>query len=305
MSPRASIDRAEQAVRAAGGTFRQESADIYRASGLCHETQSGSLMFFYHPDEGRLKVYCHAFCEYETILATLGLPRNSLYDEPRGDGTAFVRDMPPRRPKPEPVIFNPAPPGWRPPGDTWMPCGHKKMAEYVYENESERVVYGVARCPQKCLRHWRPVPEFPHRRWKLDELNKNHDVIARTRRVPFRLPQIIEAVQNERVVWICEGEKDALTAAEHLGVASTNSKNWRSDYSRFLEGADVCICADRDPAGERTAKRVVEHLVPVVRSLEVVQAQHGNDLTDHVHNGGTVSSLVTVWTPKPFPIGVA
>ena len=308
MTSRASIDRAEQAVRAAGGAFRQSGGDTFRATGLCHDAKSAdSLIFFYHPDEGRLKPFCHADCDYETILAALGLAKRDLYDESRGTGSGPGVDCPPRAPKPEPVIFDPAPLGWRPPVDTYMPksCGHQKSEEYLRTDERGAILYGVARCPEKCLRHWRPVPSWPHRRWSLDALDQNHDVIARTRRVPYRLPYIIRAAQDEQVIWLCEGEKDALTALRTFGCASTSSKNWRPDFNRFFEGTDVRIVADRDPAGERIAKGVVEQLLPVVRSLEVVQSHYGKDLTNHVEAGGHEGNLVTVWEPKPFPIGVS
>lgn len=309
MAPRASIDRVEQAVRMAGGNFRQESSDRFRSSGLCHETQSGSLMWFYHADEGRLKPFCHADCDYETILGVHGLAKRDLYDDPRGSGAAPTVDAPPRRSKPEPVIFDPAPLGWRPPVNTYMPpsCGHEKSEEYIRTDEQGAILYGVARCPEKCLRHWRPVPDFPHRRWSLDELDQNHDLIGRTRRVPYRLPYIIRAVQNEDVIWICEGEKDALTALRAFGVPSTSSKNWRPEFNLFFEGADVRIVADRDAAGERIAKGVVDQLLPVARNIEVVQSKFGNDLTDHVEAGGHEGNFAIVWEPKrsPILIGVA
>lgn len=305
MAPRDSILRAEAAEHAAGGVFKQTGPDVFRGSSVCHGKLSDALMFFYKPDEGRLKPYCHADCEYETILAGLQLPKSALYDDPRGNGTTPARDLPPRPPKPEPITFDPAPLDWRPPADQWMPCGHGKVAEYVRTDEHGAILYGVARCPQKCLRHWRPIPQRPHRRWHLDELDENHDIIGRTRRVPYRLPYIIRAVQNDVPIWIMEGEKDAITALRSFGVPSTSSKNWRPDFNPFFEGADVVICADRDTAGERIAKGVVAQLMPVVRSIEVVQPKHGNDLTDHVEAGGHIGDLVTVWEPKPYLIGAA
>jgi len=306
MAARDSIIRVEQAEHAAGGTFKQTGPDVYRGSSLCHGKKSDALMFFYKPEDGRTKVYCHADCEYETILAALGLAGRDLYDEPRGSSIVPTLNRP-ARPKLEPVTFDPAPLGWLPPKNSYMPpsCGHQKAEEYLRTDEFGAILYGVARCPEKCLRHWRPTPKWPHRRWQLDQLDQNHDIIGRTRRVPYRLPYIIRAVQNGEPVWLCEGEKDALTALRSFGVASTSSKNWRPDFNPFFEGADIVICADRDDAGERIAKGVVAQLLPVARSIEVVQPQHGNDLTDHVEAGGNVGELVTVWEPKPYPIGVA
>lgn len=308
MTARASIDRFESAVLAAGGTFRQHGTDRFRSIGVCHGGQRNeSLTFRYDPEHGRIDPHCFAECSREQILDTLRLTNDDRYDEPRRrDGLAEHRPPPrPAPPRPEPVVFDPAPLGWRPPEDTWMPrpCDHRKTDEYLYTDEQDRVLYGVARCPEKCIRFWRPDPDAPaFRRWRLDEQDKRGNVIARTRRVPFRLPQLIAAVAAERVVWIVEGEKDALAVVSRPGCVATSSKGWRPEFTRFFTGADVCIAADRDRAGRTIAENLVKALMPVARSIEVVQARYGNDCSDHFAAGGTTGDFVRVAEPKPFPL---
>jgi hypothetical protein len=309
VTARASIGYVEAAVLAAGGTFHQRGANVYRSRGICHGgTRSEALVFMYGAERGRVNVHCHAGCEFEHILDILGLTKTDLYDEPLRRDDFDVRVPKPRKhapPKPEPVVFDPAPAGWRPPEDGWMPrsCGHCKSDEYLYTDEQDRVLYAAARCPEKCIRFWRPDPDArAFRHWSLDEQDKRGNVIARTRRVPFRLPQLIKAVADERIVWICEGEKDVLAVAARPGCAATNSKGWRPEFAQFFTGADVCIAADRDRAGRTIAENLVKALMPVARSIEVVQAAWGNDCSDHFAAGGHTGNFVRVAEPKPYPV---
>lgn len=192
--------------------------------------------------------------------------------------------------------------------DLWMPCGHTKVAEYQYVDEGGTLLYAVARCNLKgngCqgFRQWRPDPgRRGGRRWSLKDQDGNLVV----RMVPFRLPELIAAVAGDRVIWLVEGEKDALNVIEQ-GYAATcgaggAGKGWRPEYTPYFQDADVAIVADRDPAGRRYAQQIVEALLPVARSIEVFQARHGKDATDHLAAGGTMADFISVWEPKVFEV---
>ncbi|MEO3853717.1 hypothetical protein [Acrocarpospora sp. B8E8] len=183
--------------------------------------------------------------------------------------------------------------------DDFVPCrreGHKKVDEYDYHDEQWNILFGVARCDHKCFPGWQPDPTAPFgRRW-------NHDGV---RIVPYRLPEILAAVQQERVVMITEGEKDAnALRARPLITATCNpggsGRGWPADFARYFSGADVTIVADRDEAGRRHAQAIVDNLMPVARSLYVTQARHGKDAADHLAAGGTTGDFITVWEPKPY-----
>lgn len=313
MNQGASILVAEQAVLAAGGTFRQRGRDTYRSIGICHGgSRSESLVFFYDAERGRINMFCHAGCDRDRILEALGMSNSDRYDEPRRREDELVwpprlkRPAPP--PKPEPVIFDPAPHRWRPPADNWMPCGHRKADEYLYTDESDRVVYAVARCDRKgdgCegFRQWRPVPDRPFRRWRLVEKSPVGDVIGKVRAVPFHLPALLAGVARDSFVAVVEGEKDVLTLEAAGQVATCNHEGagkWTAQaHAVHLRGARVVVVADRDKAGREHAEHVVDTLMPIARSIHVVQAAHGKDATDHFSAGGTISTFVSVWTPKP------
>jgi len=188
--------------------------------------------------------------------------------------------------------------------DRWVPCGHTKIAEYQYSDEYGNVLYAVTRCDRKCFACWRPDPtRRGGRRWSLRDDNGNLAV----RQVLFRLPQVVAAVAAERVVWIVEGEKDALAVAERPGCVATCGRGgagvgWQPEYTSVLTGADVCIVADRDPEGRKYAESVIDALMPVARCIDVIQARHGKDASDHFAAGGTTGDFVNVGSPKPFPM---
>src|SRR5262249_31009633 len=62
--------------------------------------------------------------------------------------------------------------------------------------------------------------------------------------VPFQLPELIEAITNDQIVFIVEGEKDCLTLAEHNIVATTNpmgAAKWLAEFVEYFHGADVVV----------------------------------------------------------------
>ena len=73
--------------------------------------------------------------------------------------------------------------------------------------------------------------------------------IKGVRRVLYRLPELIAAVKASERVLLCEGEKDANTAAR-LGYAATTApggiNKWLKEYDEVLRGADLVIVSDND-----------------------------------------------------------
>ncbi|MEU6785920.1 hypothetical protein ABZ912_42595 [Nonomuraea angiospora] len=240
--------------------------------------------------DGVVMLTCHGGpkCPTEDVMAALGLPMTALW--PASQQRTRDRAS-----------------GGR---DTWMPCGHDKVAEYLYRDEQGTVLYGVARCGRKgdgCqgFRQWRPDPsKRSGRRWSLHE-----DGELAVRLVPYRLPDILAAVHNERVVMICEGEKDVEALRARPGITATcnpmGAGKWRPDFAQYFHGADVSIVADRDDAGRSHAEQVVASLMPVARSIYVVQALHGKDAADHLAAGGHTGNFINVWEPKPYVLDVA
>ncbi|HMM43749.1 MAG TPA: toprim domain-containing protein, partial [Thermomicrobiales bacterium] len=93
-----------------------------------------------------------------------------------------------------------------------------------------------------------------------------------TRRVLYRLPEIVAADPGQRVV-VVEGEKDA-DALAALGIVATTCAQgagaWRDEYSASLAGRHVAIVPDNDDAGRRHAEQVARSLAGVAASVRVV-----------------------------------
>ncbi|MBX5446627.1 hypothetical protein [Sphaerobacter sp.] len=232
--------------------------------------------------DNRVVLSCKAGCDSRAVIDALGIDWAALYPpELQGQG------------------------GQRRDPDEWIPCldkGHRKIAEYRYTDEQGAVLYGVTRCDHKCFAQWRPDSSKKWgRRWGLRDAQGN-----KVRLVPYRLPEVLAAIRDERVVWIAEGEKDVeALRARPLITATTNQggagMGWPQDFARYFPGADVVIVADRDPQGREHATNIVNNLMPVARSITVVQAAHGKDASDHFAGGGNTGTFVQVWEPKPFP----
>lgn len=315
MTTRAAVDRVESACLSAGGTFHQRGTDLFRSIGVCHGGQrSESLVFMYDPERGRVNLHCHAGCDFERILDTLGLASSDRYDEPRerpGYTAQVPRTPRPQPARPEPAIFEAAPPGWRPEPDPWMRCRvgdgwetHAKIAEYLYADEDSRVRFGVCRCEHKDFSQWRPDRSWRGgRHWGIREHKDGH-LAATVPALPYRLPQMLAGIAKERTIWIAEGEKDVLALTAEGMAATCNAEGagkWTDAHSAYLKDADVIVVADRDVAGRKHAEKVVASLIPVARSIEVVVARAGKDAADHLAAGHRYWEFDTIWEPRPMP----
>ncbi|MFF3912663.1 toprim domain-containing protein [Streptomyces sp. NPDC001852] len=252
-----------------------------RVQGICHDGDAEGTVAIRRGNNGGVVIFCHKCQGNAEFLAALGLTEADLYDEPLPEQQ---RD--------------------RPADDTWIPCrdrGHKRVAQYVYRDERGAVVHGVTRCDHKCFAQWRPDDTAKSgRRWSLNDQQGNRLV----RVIPYRLPEILKAIADDRVIWIAEGEKDVHALVAHGLQATCNAAGackWTTEHAQFLRGADVTIVADRDDKGKEHAQLVVETLRPVARSIYVVQAKAGKDAADHFAAGLGDADFRQVWAPLPYP----
>ncbi len=117
------------------------------------------------------------------------------------------------------------------------------------------------------------------------------------RRVPYRLPELLESVTLEHPVFVVEGEKSADALAK-CGVTATCSPmgacKWRDEYSQHLNGADVVILPDSDEPGEEHLKVVARSLTGVAARIWVLRLAglpHGGDVYDWLQSGGNADKL--------------
>lgn len=179
---------------------------------------------------------------------------------------------------------------------------------YPYTDASGNLLYEVCRYRldngKKTFAQRRPDGRGGHV-WNLDGIG--HTL--------YRLPKVAEAIADDAVLFLVEGEKDVETL-EAWGIpATTNSggaKHWSADHARILAGADVVIIPDNDDAGREGAQikaRALHGVARCVRVLDLAKEcpalEPKGDVTDwRDRHGGTLDALydmagrAPVWSPS-------
>jgi hypothetical protein len=117
------------------------------------------------------------------------------------------------------------------------------------------------------------------------------------RRVPYRLPELLEALGSEKPIFIAEGEKD-VDALRLLGIPATcnpqGAGKWRDEYSKHFQGAAAYVLPDNDQPGREHAEQVALSLKSVgttVRVLDLPGLLDHGDVSDWLRGGGTAEKL--------------
>jgi RecA-family ATPase len=116
--------------------------------------------------------------------------------------------------------------------------------------------------------------------------------------VPYRFPELLNAKTAGRAIYLVEGEK-AADALVEIGAIATSahagSGSWPQEITQYFAGATVVMLPDNDLAGWKYAKLVAAALIPVVKSLRIVDLPviyPTDDAWEWVHvYGGTRQQL--------------
>ena len=177
-------------------------------------------------------------------------------------------------------------------------------AEFHYQDEAGAALFVVERVEyqnadgsfvvtergkrKKTFRQKRPDPTKPGRcLWNVDGVPA----------LPYRLPEIIEAVAAGCAILVVEGE----VKVEHLRswnmpatCCAGGAKKWRAEHSAFLRGANVVILPDNDVAGRAHMNVVAASLQGVAASIRVLELPNlppKGDIVDWAKSGGTAEQL--------------
>jgi hypothetical protein len=154
---------------------------------------------------------------------------------------------------------------------------------------------------KKTFRQKRPDPERP------GQWIRNVDGV---RTVPYRLPELIEAISNDHLILIVEGEGKADLLWSWNIPATCNAMGagkWRSAHSEFLRGADVVILPDNDPQGHEHANAVAASLHTIAKSVRILELPGlgpKQDIIDWAKRGGTAEQLhdLIAHQTRPWPL---
>jgi len=192
-------------------------------------------------------------------------------------------------------------------GDSAPAPTHKAarvIAAYDYVDEAGDLLFQVVRLEPKTFRQ-RRKPQAD------DPADKVKDgwvwSVKGVRQVPFRLPEVIEAIALEKAVFIVEGEKDA-NKLWSLGIpATTNAMGagkWPEALNPIFAGADIVILPDNDDPGREHAAKVSAELAGVaarVRLLELPGLPPKGDVSDWLAAGGTTEEFNELVTRARSP----
>ena len=220
--------------------------DQAKKSARCmfHEDSSNSFSVYQHED-GYWAWKCHAGCGGGDEPDWLGKLRNLS----NGDACREFIKLSGVADAPVPTRSGPG----------------SIVAIYDYRDESGTMLYQAVRYEPKTFRQRRPDAAAS------DGWARNLDGV---RRVLYRLPEIIAAVERGELIILVEGEKD-VAALVTLGFNATcnagGAGKWLDDYTDTLRGAAVVIVADKDTAGRNHARFVARKLHGAAESVRVVE----------------------------------
>lgn len=163
-----------------------------------------------------------------------------------------------------------------------------KHETYDYTDENGELLYQVLRQPSSAKRFQQRRPDGKGG-WTYN--------LTETR-VPYRLPQLLAAIDRGDLIFICEGEKDVHAFEEAGYLATCNSGGagkFHPDFGQwYFRGAKVAIVADRDQRGIEHALDVKAKLERYADDVFLLLPAHGKDAADHFHNGGKLADLILV-----------
>jgi DNA primase len=111
--------------------------------------------------------------------------------------------------------------------------------------------------------------------------------------VLYHLPEVLEAKEKKRAIFLVEGEKDVDNLRALGFVATTNpggAKKWLNQYTDTLAGADVIVWPDNDKTGNEHRDLVCEKLHGFVATLRIMESPDPHkDASDWILKGGATA----------------
>lgn len=180
------------------------------------------------------------------------------------------------------------------------PTGRREAAAYRYTDAAGGLLFEVVRFEPKDFRQRQPDGRGG---WAWN--------MAGVPLVPYRLPELLAAVQAGRTVFVAEGEKGA-DALGRLGLTGTCSPGgagkWRGEYVAHLVGARVVVLSDNDEPGRAHAATVAASLRGTAGRVQVLHLPDlppKGDVADWIEAGGTADELERLARAEPeTPLGL-
>jgi putative DNA primase/helicase len=162
------------------------------------------------------------------------------------------------------------------------------IAEYPYHDSDGAVIYVVERWMPK---DFRVRPGLP----------------PQSQRVLFAKQWIDHARDSDQMLYVVEGEKDAMTLID-LGIPATCNVGgagvgkWLPHYADQVAGCRVTVVADTDDPGKRHARAVAAAVAATAKSVVLAVPSYGKDVTELLSAGYTLNHLSPLEQAQPLPL---
>ncbi len=271
----------------------RDHGDYYTAKCPAHDDKHSSLSITLS-DDGKVLIKCHAGCEFSQIIDSLGITASQLFS---GNGKT-------------------------------KKSGGKVIAEYDYRDADGTLRYQVLRYEPKSFKQRRPdghgnwiwglsAGEYVQSKtgdwYKTGKTSKSHEIVKHfpeCKPIPFRLPEVLEAIKSNRGIYIVEGEKDVLTLASYGLIATCNSGGagkFPQQFAKYFKDAKICIIPDQDAPGLKHAEIVAKILSGSASKIVILNLDDAKDISDWFASGHSFEEFKKIvrsaipWTPKPEP----
>ena len=142
---------------------------------------------------------------------------------------------------------------------------------------------------------------------RVDAAGKRIAGLKDTRIVPYQLPELLDAKTAGRAIYLVEGEKaaDALVSIGAIATTShTGAGSWPAEITQYFAGANIVVIPDHDEPGRQYARRAIQNLLPVAKSIRYLDLElmmEGDDAYEWVHHAkGTRKELAELAKQAPI-----
>ena len=219
--------------------IQKRFGDRAQARCPCHDDKQASLTI----TKGRRSalLHCHAGCNFEDIIQSVGLKKQDLYFEERPPGSSWRAYVEGREHKRIEAVYN------------YVSSANGEYTFTKIRMQDKRMIYGVL-----CNGRFTYGLGGRHRK----------DLKS----VYGDLKNLNKAIAENRPVFVPEGEKDVdtLTKRGYTALTYGGSGDWQSEFATLFKDAEVYILADNDEPGRKVANTILSDLKGIAKSAKVI-----------------------------------
>ena len=219
--------------------IQKRYGDKAQACCPCHDDKQASLTI----TKGRRStlIHCHAGCNFEDIIQSVGLKKQDLYFEERPPGSSWRAYVEGREKKRIEAVYN------------YVSSSNGEYTFTKIRMQDKRMIYGVL-----CNNRFSYGLSGRHRK---DLKSVYGDLKA-----------LNKAIAENKPIFVPEGEKDVntLTKRGYTAITYGGVNDWQSDFATLFKDAEVYILADNDEPGCKVANTILSDLKEIAKSARVI-----------------------------------